>query len=153
MQNPPTRVEGTAVHLFGQPGMTPPPLIYDVRSNHVLHERVVTLAVVTERVPFVHGARRVRRNDLGHGISQVELHYGFMQGPRVADDLRDHLGMDPRDVTFFLGRESVIVTDREGMAQWRERLFAFLRRNSMDAARYFGLPSDRVYEISVQVEL
>jgi len=30
------------------------------------------------------------------------------------------------DVTYFLGRETIIVTRREGMAIWREKLFVLM---------------------------
>lgn len=55
--------------------------------------------------------------------------------------------------TYFLGRETVIVTDRPGMATWPEHLFTFLRRNPTSAASYFNLPTDRLMELSAQVEL
>ncbi|HVM53239.1 MAG TPA: hypothetical protein VM262_08590, partial [Acidimicrobiales bacterium] len=45
--------------------------------------------------------------------------------------------------TYFLGSESLVVTDRPGMAIWRERLFTVLSRNATGAANYFGLPTDR----------
>lgn len=153
LAHPPPRVPGTAVYMFGTPDVAPPPLLYNFRSNHVLHEQVLVVNVITDRVPRRHPAHRVRRQDLGRGIARVELHYGFMEEPHVADDLRAHVGVDPLDTTYFLGKESVVVTDRPGMASWREHLFVFIRRNATSAAAYFNLPIDRVIEISTQVEL
>jgi len=153
MRTPPQRVEGTAVYLYGIPGMTPPPLIYNFRSNHVFHDELLAVAVMTERVPRVHPVKRVTQELHPAGVRMIELHYGFMEEPHVARDLERHLGLDPDHVTYFLGRENVVVTDRPGMAPWRERLFAFLRRNSTGASSYFNLPPERVFEISSQVEL
>jgi KUP system potassium uptake protein len=39
------------------------------------------------------------------------------------------------------------------MARWRENLFVFMSRNAGRAAGFFRLPSDRVVELGVQVEL
>jgi KUP system potassium uptake protein len=39
------------------------------------------------------------------------------------------------------------------MARWRKNLFAFLSRNARPASDYFGLPTDRVLEIGMQLEL
>lgn len=149
----PQRVPGTAVYLFGVPGMAPPPLIANLRTNRVLHDRVYALNVITERVPRVDDENRLTQTRYGHGIREVQLHYGFMEEPHVARDLERLVGTDPRDTTYFVGRDSVVVTDRPGMAPWRERLFATLRRNATSAATYFNLPTDRVFEISTRVEL
>lgn len=153
MGDPPQRVPGTAVYLYGVPGAAPPPLLYNFRSNHVLHEQVLTVTVVTDDVPRVHPVRRVERTDLGYGISQILLHYGFMEEPDVGGDLVRHVGIDNHDAIDFLGSESVVVSDRPGMVRWREHLFAWLKRNSSNAADYFQLPRDRVMEISAHVEL
>ena len=153
MENPPQRVEGTAVYMFGTPRMAPPALLYNVRANHVLHEHILCVSVVTDRVPRRHPVERVVTEDLGHGFTAIELHYGFLEQPNVGRDLRDHCGVDNRETTYFLGKESVVVTERPGMAMWREHLFAFIRRNATSAAAYFNLPTDRVIEISTQVEL
>lgn len=152
-KEPPARVEGTAVYLYGVSGMAPPPMIYNLRSNHVFHERVLAVNVVTDRVPRVRPENRVREEQHPHDVVQVELHYGFMERPAVGVDLARHCDVDPEETTYFLGRESVVVTERESMASWREHLFAFLRRNATGAAAYFDLPTERVMEISTQVEL
>jgi KUP system potassium uptake protein len=153
LRDSPPRVPGTAVYMFGTPHVAPPPLIYNYRSNHVLHERVLLVSVVTDPVPRRLPVERVVEEPHGDGVTAVELHYGYMQTPDVGADLRDHVGVDPQDTTYFLGRETVVVTDRPGMAMWREHLFAFIRRNATSAAAWFELPTDRVIEISTRVEL
>jgi KUP system potassium uptake protein len=55
--------------------------------------------------------------------------------------------------TFFLGRETLLASEKQGMAIWRERLFAFLARNAQPATLFFGIPTDRVLEIGTQIEL
>jgi KUP system potassium uptake protein len=87
----------------------------------------------------------------------VILHYGFMQQPDVpealADHCSDHIPFNLDSLSYFIGRESIRVTARPGMARWREYLFAFLSRNSGSAARYFGLPTEQALELGLSVEL
>ena len=54
---------------------------------------------------------------------------------------------------YFLGRETIIVTRRPGMATWRERLFVLMARNAVRATAFFRLPPERVVELGVQVEM
>jgi KUP system potassium uptake protein len=61
--------------------------------------------------------------------------------------------LDLTDITYFLGRETLIVTRRPGMAAWREKLFAIMARNSVRATAFFRLPPERVVELGVQVEI
>jgi KUP system potassium uptake protein len=61
--------------------------------------------------------------------------------------------LDLEEVTYFLGRETLIVTPRRGMAVWREKLFVVMARNAVRATAFFRLPPERVVELGVQVEL
>jgi len=155
--DPPLRVPGTAVFMTPNPGATPPALVHNLAHNKVLHERVIFLSVLTEEVPAVPAPQRVRLKDLGQGFYQVTATYGFMQDPSVPDILeRLHAqGMDVRleATTFFLGRETLLATERPGMARWRERLFAFMSHNAQRATTFFKIPPDQVFEVGVQVEL
>ncbi len=157
MGTDPIRVPGTAVYMFSQVGTTPPALLANLRHNEVLHERVVILSVTTADVPRIHGAQRAEVEDLGSGFYQVVLRYGFMEEPDVPAALtsitRSGFGVDPDETVYVLGRETVLATDLPGMLIWREKLFALMARNAMNAARYFRLPTDRTLEIGVNVEI
>src|SRR5438034_1451283 len=48
---PPIRVPGTAVFMYGTSDGTPPALIHNLAHNKVLHEKIVFLTVVTHDVP------------------------------------------------------------------------------------------------------
>jgi KUP system potassium uptake protein len=61
--------------------------------------------------------------------------------------------MNVDDLTYFLGRETIIVTRRQGMAIWREKLFVLMARNAVRATAFFRLPPERVVELGVQVEM
>lgn len=45
------------------------------------------------------------------------------------------------------------VTSIGRIARWRKLLFAFMSRNANPATLYFRLPSERVIEIGMQIEL
>jgi len=153
----PARVPGTAVFMTAQPRGTPPALAHNLRYNKVLHAHVVTLMVTTEPVPHVPPNRQVTVKSLGHGVFDVRVRYGFMEDPNVPDALTRAMAagleLDEDDVTYFLGRETLIVTETPGMATWRERLFVLMARNAVRATSYFRLPPERVVELGVQVEL
>jgi len=157
VDHPPTRVPGTAVFMTAQPSGTPPALAHNLRHNKVLHEFVVVLTVSTAQVPYVLPKDQVTMESLGHRVCNVRVRYGFMQVPNVPEALalarRSGLEMDPEDVTYFLGRETIIVTRRPGMAPWRERLFVLMARNAVRATAFFRLPPERVVELGVQVEI
>jgi KUP system potassium uptake protein len=153
----PARVPGTAVFMTAQPRGTPPALAHNLRYNKVLHEHVVTLMVTTQPVPHVPDDNRVVVKPLGQGVFDVVAQYGFMEDPNVPEALalaKDHgLELDEADVTYFLGRETLIVTRTHGMAMWREKLFVLMARNAVRATTFFRLPPERVVELGVQVEI
>ena len=155
--SPVTRVPGTAVFLFKGSGAAPPALLTNTKHNRVVHERVILLSVLTSDAPYVDVANRGEVQDFGQGFHQVTLHYGFMDEPDVEAGLLtlddEDLPIAPGELTFFLGRETVIAAPIHGMAQWRERLFALQLRTSASAARFFRLPTDRVVEVGSQVEI
>jgi KUP system potassium uptake protein len=153
----PARVPGTAVFMTAQPRGTPPALAHNLRYNKVLHDHVVTLMVATHPVPHVPADQRATVRSLGHGVFDVVIRYGFMEDPNVPEALvqacKQGLELDEDDVTYFLGRETLIVTKAPGMAMWRERLFVLLARNAVRATTFFRLPPERVVELGVQVEI
>lgn len=157
LADPPMRVPGTAVFMTGNPGRTPPALVHNLVHNKVLHDQVVLLSVMTQDVPAVRARERVGVEDLGNGFYWVTARYGFMQEPDVPDVLRrcaaSGLIVHLEATTFFLGRETVLSTERPGMARWRERLFSFMARNALRATAFFRLPPEQVFEVGVQVEI
>jgi KUP system potassium uptake protein len=155
--NPPTRVDGTAVFMTAQPTGTPAALAHNLRYNKVLHQHVVVLTVSTVPVPYVAPEERITVQRLGQGLYNARVQYGFMEDPDIPEALMyiRELGVpvDPDDVTFFLGRETIVVTNRPGMAKWRENLFVLMARNAVRATAFFKLPPERVVELGVQVEM
>ena len=113
--------------------------------------------VTTAPVPYVAPKDQITVQSYGYGIFNVRAQYGFMQDPNVPEALaaaRDQgVELDPADIIYFLGRETIIVTERAGMAVWREKLFVLMARNAVRATAFFRLPPERVVELGVQVEM
>jgi KUP system potassium uptake protein len=154
----PARVPGTAVYMSAQTTGVPTALVHNLQYNKVLHERVVILSIVTVQQPYGAPEERVTVDDLGRGVFNVRLQYGFMEDPDVPRALlaaakARGMKFDFHDVVYFLGRQTILVTDREGMALWREKLFVLMTRNAVRATAYFRLPPERVVELGVQVEM
>ncbi|HEX5520125.1 MAG TPA: potassium transporter Kup [Longimicrobiaceae bacterium] len=155
--HPPQRVPGTAVFLYRNPNGTPPALLHNLKHNHVLHAQVVVLFVETAEVPHVDPAERVETTRLDEGFFRMIVRFGFMEDPVVPPVLAavevPGLDLAPLKTTFFLGRETLIPTERPGMALWREKLFTVMARNARSAASFFKLPPNRVIELGAQIEL
>jgi len=154
---PPHRVPGTAVFMTSNLVGTPPTLLHNLEHNHVLHDRVILLTVVTSDIPHVAEGDRFGVEPLRHGFFRVTLRYGFMEEPDVPGALlagaEHRLPIDVEHTTFFLGVETLLSTHREGMARWRERLFALMSRNAVRATSFFRIPAERVVELGMQIEL
>jgi len=87
----------------------------------------------------------------------VILSYGFMEEPDVPAGLAQAraqgLAIDPNDTTYFLGRETLVATRNAGMPVWREKLFVLMSSNATRATAFFKIPSERVLELGMQIEL
>ena len=156
-EHPPNRVPGTAIFMFRSPVHTPYSLAQNLKTNKVLHERVILLSVKTEELPRVKRSQRVTLTPLGNEFYQVVMHFGFMEEPNIPRVLRsvwpNGAEIALSDVTYFVGRETVFATKRPGMALWREQLFAVMSRNAISASSFYHLPPGQVVELGAQVEL
>jgi KUP system potassium uptake protein len=154
------RVRGTSVFLSASADTVPAALLHNLKHNQVLHERVLILNVKVEEVPHVPPTKRVEIHDAGQGFYRVILHYGFME---EVDIPRDLAGIktcgepfNMMSTSFFLGRQKLIPTKstkHPGMALWRERLFAWMMKNSESAMEFFKLPTNRVVELGSQLQI
>ncbi|TPW09472.1 MAG: KUP system potassium uptake protein, partial [bacterium] len=156
-ESPPHRVPGTAIFMYRNATGVPSALLHNLKHNRVLHDRVVFLTVAAEEIPHVPPEERIRAEDLGHGFWRVLVRYGFMQDPDVPAALQllppSTLTIKPMETTYFLGRDTIVATDRPGMALWQERLFARMIRNERTATSFFKLPPNRVVELGEQIEI
>jgi KUP system potassium uptake protein len=156
-QHPPPRVPGTAVFMSARDADVPTALLHNLKHNKILHEQVVLLTVLATSVPRVSPEDRLDLEDLGDGFHRLRVTYGFMEQPNVPRELSDphlaHLRLRLGATTFFVGRETLIPSEKPGMARWRRRLFAVMHGNAQMAAEYFRLPPNRVVELGQVVEL
>lgn len=151
------RAQGTAIFMPITPEGTPPVLIKNLKHKKVLHEKVVVLSILSTDVPIVPSNKRVSVEDLGCGFYRVVAYNGFMQRPIVPEivKLASRLGLpiDEAETTYFLGRVTLFTAGDSKMMRWRKALFAFMTKNAGTPVTYFGLPANRVVELSAQIQL
>ena len=154
---PPTRVRGTAVFMTGQTDGVPYTLLYNLRHNQVLHERIIFLTVVMQEIPRVPSEERVSIDRLAEGFYRVTAKCGFLEDPDVREIIErcaeKGLEINIDATSFFVGRETLLATSRPGMPIWREKLFSVMSRNTPRVTTAWNLPIEQVIEIGAQIEL
>ncbi len=154
---PPTRVPGTAVFLSAEKGSTPFALLHNLKHNKVLHAQNLFVTVEHHERPWIGFGQRVELEPLGHDCWQVTLHFGFKNEPDVPEALKLLAGrgieLDDMETSYFLSRDTVTPALGEGMALWREKLFASMHRNAAAAADFLHLPTNRIVELGTKVEI
>ena len=157
--NPPFRIPGTAVVLGRMARGVPLALSQNYKLNHVLHQRVLLVAVTTMEKPRLPDEDRVAVTSISNDMTRVELRFGFMEDPNVPKGLeiaaaRGQIApLDLAQVIYYTGHETLIPTDRPGMALWREALFAFMHHNAQRPGAYFKIPSAQIMEIGLEFEI
>jgi KUP system potassium uptake protein len=131
--------------------------VNNLRHNKVLHATTLIVAVETVEVPRVDPPERATVTRVADGVYEVLLRFGFMEEPRVPAALAEIEGapftVDTEDISYFIGRESIIAGKAPGMHPLREELFVLLNRGADSASRFFDLPPDRVFEVGSHVEI
>ncbi len=154
-----TRVPGTAVFLTPRMKDAPPSLSHHIERNRALQEQVVLLTVLTEDVPRTTGKERIELEDLQGGFYRMILHYGYMQTVNVPSELAacksQGLTVDLKQATYYIEHQSPVSGRgrKDGMIVWRDRLLAFLMRNSPDATSAYQIPSGQVVEMGMRVHI
>ena len=155
--SPPSRVEGTAVFLTGEPGTVPNALLHNLKHNKVLHANNLFVTVRNHEIPLIDSDKRLEITPLGHACWQVVINYGFKDNPDVPRALQQLQGhgceADPMTTSYFLSRDIVVPTIGSGMALWREKLFAQMHRNASSAADYLNLPNNAVVELGSKIQI
>jgi KUP system potassium uptake protein len=153
----PVTVPRTAVFLSSDRTLLPRTLVRNVKYNGVIHAQTVVLNLQTAPVPRVLRGSTTRSEMLMPGLYRIWAQVGFMETPDVPKLLRDAQrtwkDLDLHDVTYFLGRDDIVLTNQGNLPLWRKRLFAFMSRNSAFAGTHFGLEASKVVESGAQVEL
>lgn len=153
----PDRVPGAGIFFTARAEEVPQSLMQLIKHNKMLHKTAIIVNVKVIRVPRVPPDERIQVESFGQGLYEVNLRYGFMQGFNIPSDLamcvdRGELPIELDDVTYFVGRTSVIAGRKKGgMMAWRDRLFAFMVRNTLHATSLYQIPASRVIEIGLQL--
>jgi KUP system potassium uptake protein len=159
---PVARAPGTAVFLNANPETTPLALRANVEHNHVLHECVLIVSLVTERVPFVPEEERLSIDDLGYrddGITHVTGRFGFQDPLNVPALMRQAAAHgveghpDIHNPSYFVSKIQIVPTNRPGMARWRKKLFLAISRNAANPVEVFHLPDERTVVMGSHIEL
>ncbi|MBV1916489.1 MAG: potassium transporter Kup [Sphingomonadaceae bacterium] len=152
-----TRVPGTAIFMASSNDGVPSALLHNIKHNKVLHERVVVLTMDPQEVPYLDEGERLEFSDLGQGFYRLTIRYGFMEATDVPAALAkiDMCGgpFDIMKTSFFLSRQTLLASEKPGMALWREKLFSWMMRNAASAMEFFRLPTNRVVELGSQLEI
>jgi KUP system potassium uptake protein len=161
MHPPVQRVRGTAVFLNRGTKTTPLAMRENVEHNHTLHESAIILSIETKPVPYVAEEDRLTIEAMRHrddGISVVVARYGFQERPDVPAIIRNcamigiESPVDLSDITYFLSKIEIVLTDAPGMPAWRKRLFLATTHVAADAVEYFQLPRHRTVLLGSAIE-
>ena len=152
------RVPGTAVFLTRTTHDTPPVLSWHVAKNRSLHEKVLTLTLITEQTPRVAEEARVKVYwEAGH-FWRAEVRHGFMERAHMHSTLRQCVKqgaeIDLDDVTYYVGHETIVPREgRKGLSRWIVLLFIGMARNGVRLADVLRLPHDQVVEIGREIAI
>jgi KUP system potassium uptake protein len=154
---PPVRIEGTAIFLTAEAGTVPNAMLHNLKHNKVLHHNNLFVTVRNHEIPWVPLEKRLEIEALGNACWQVVIHYGFKDDPNVPKAL-EHMqvqgcSMDPMMTSYFLSRDTVVPSIGDGMAFWREKLFAQMHHNASGAADFLNLPNNAVVELGSKIEI
>ncbi|SDN50001.1 potassium transporter Kup [Actinacidiphila guanduensis] len=159
---PVIEVPGTAVFLNRGKQTAPLAMRANVEHNHVRHQHVVILSIVTVPVPRVPADQRVTVDSLGYaddGIIHVTARFGYMETPDVpgalaaVDPSLTEGRLDLDHASYFLSKIALRRGTAPTMAAWRKRLFIATSYITADAAEHFGLPRDRTVIMGSHIEV
>jgi KUP system potassium uptake protein len=151
--------KGTAIYLAKTLHGVPQVFLHNFEHNHVLHEQIIVLTIVTKDEPYIDYEHRVKIRRFGkeHNFYRVKFYYGFQQSPDVRQDLelcaQAGIHLDFKDTSFFIGSEQVTFKERNPLPRWRKALFLFLFHNAASAIDFFKIPVERVIELGIRISL
>ena len=153
------RTDSVGVFMASDALGVPIMVLHQAQRLRAVPRQALLVTVRFERVPQVPAEERLAEvTELGHGFHRVVARYGFMQRPEVAPVIeaatkRIGIQVAPKDVTYFLGRESLVAQRGGKMGPILEGLFRMLSRNALPATAYFNLPPEQVVEIGLHIDL
>ena len=148
---------GTAIYMASNPHGTPPALVKNMKHNRVLHKQIIVLSIIYKKVPHINIEDAIEIENPTEGFYRVVASYGFMDNANIRSIIEvlnnNGLQISIEKTTFFLGRELLVVNEKNWFLGIRKKLFRLLSRNSQRVTEYFDIPNDRVFEVGSQIEL
>jgi KUP system potassium uptake protein len=153
------RVPGTAVFPHRSTPSTPLALRANLQHNHVVHQNVVIFSIVSEDIPTVPPAERLRVDHLPEGVVRLSARYGFTEEQDIARAVSSAplpALIGPHNcgsISYFVSRVTLRVTDRSGMSRWRKKFFVAMAHNASSPADFFCLPEVQTVTMGSQVDI
>jgi len=156
------RVKGTAIYLNSRRDTTPLALRASLERDHVIHERVVVLSIMTTKTPFVQDEDQLTVDgigDVGQGITHLTARLGFMDSPDVprllqlANEVTLGRPIEIDGAWYYLSNLSIASDGETGMLRLRKQLYMLMVRNSSSSIEYFNLPEERTVIESTAVAI
>jgi len=147
-----TRVPGVGVFLASPSEEVPSALSSQIKVLHAMPAEVIVVTVRIVGMPVADTPPEVEQ--ILPRISRITIPVGYMETPDVPGALRASvLGGLERSATYYLSERKFVGSDAGDVGEHREKLFAFLHRNSQAPSAFFGLPPDRVISIGTRIDL
>ncbi|HTV17203.1 MAG TPA: KUP/HAK/KT family potassium transporter, partial [Polyangiaceae bacterium] len=153
------RPDAVGVFMASDARGVPAMVLHQAERIRAVPRCALLVTVRFERVPHIPSDFRIAEiTDLGHGFHRVVARFGFMQQPEVPPIIEvaiKRLAIDTpaSEVTYYLGRESLVGGPGGQMGIVSESIFRTLVRNALPATAYFRLPPEQVVEIGLQIDL
>ena len=132
-------------------------LMWQLESLGVLNKEIILLLPEIMDVPRVPSPKRAEAKDLGNGIIQLNLHFGFMENPDIPNILKNKevLGraLDPEKIIYYVEYPKIVFGGKWGRKKFIAKVFSFMARNTANPVEFFKIPLDQVLEVGVRVHL
>ncbi|MBU6278982.1 MAG: KUP/HAK/KT family potassium transporter [Actinomycetales bacterium] len=147
-----SRTPGLGVYLAAPVEDVPAALSTQARLLRSIPAEILIVSVVTDSTPFASKAPEIAK--VINRVRRITIHAGYMESVDVPATLRAGiLGAKEAEATYYVSERRFVATNAGELPAWRERLFAYLHRNSQAPISYFDLPPDRVIAIGTRVDL
>jgi len=113
--------------------------------------------ITTRDIPHVPDDQRINIRHLSHEFHAVDVTFGFMDEPDIPRALAQlrvtAFPLVLNEMSFFVGRDKIILAPGGGFWAWRKRLFIFMHLVMLSATEYYRIPSGRVIEIGGETKI
>jgi len=101
---------------------------------------------------------KVESRMLPNNFYRLIIKFGFKDEPDIPKALelaatKYGLPLEPMEISYFIGRQTLIPRASSEMPMWREKLFIAMYRNAGSIVGFFKIPPGQVVEMGTQVIL